>query len=283
MTRFLGFVGAAPRGASFQVFRTSGFFQVPMADNYLVDVFGAGGSGASVATYASGGGGGARHRTMIPAQLIRPGLLVPVVVGAGGISVALGSGAGNSGGKSAFGKGALGFLIEAYGGGGGGVSCGGGGGGIAGGGTTSGVGGLPNIRSSNNSISNLNWNAFGDYGGANSEPSGNGGNALWGGASGASGNVGFFSGASLFGGGGGGAGWSQFRGGKSGEYSGQVTFNSVDGVLHALTGGAGSGGTSAQSSGQNGCEGGFPSGGGGGTDSGISGKGGDGMVVVYWW
>ncbi|MFZ6643279.1 hypothetical protein ACO0LL_26395 [Undibacterium sp. TC4M20W] len=283
MTGFTGFVGAAPRGAGFQVFKASGNFQVPMANYYLVDVFGAGGSGASIATYASGGGGGARHRSMIPAQLMKPGTVVPVIVGAGGGAVTGGVGVGNTGGKSAFGSLVLGFLIEAYGGGGGGNNCGGGGGGICGIGTSDGVGGFPNNRSSNGLITNLNWNAISDLGGANADPAGYGGNAVWGGGSGSSTNIGFAPGASLFAGSGGGGGWSQYRGGKSGAYSGVVIANSINGILHALMGGAGSGGASAQSTSLNGYDGGFPSGGGGGTDSGTSGKGGDGLVVIYWW
>lgn len=280
---FPGIPGAPMRSPNFQIFKTSGNFIVPQAQNFIVDVFGGGGSGASSTGCAAGGGGGARHRTMIPALLVKAGMTIQVIVGAGGATVTGGLGAGNTGGKSSFGSPTIGFLIEAYGGGGGGVIVGGGGGGIAGAGTSGGLGGFPNFRVSVGAIASLGWNASGDYGGANTDMTGTGYSAIWGGGAGSSTNMGTSAGASLYAGGGGAGGWSQWRGGKSGAYFGVATANTVDGISHALMGAAGSGGTCAQSPGLNGCDGGFPSGGGGGTDSGTSGKGGDGLVVIYWW
>jgi len=282
---FPGFLGAPSRSANFFVFKGPGTYQftMPSANNYLADIFGAGGSGASAATTAASGGGGARNRLALPAFLIKPGMTANIIVGAGGASVTGGSGNGNTGGTSSFAVPAIRFLAEAYGGGGGG-SVGGGGGGILSAGTNLGLGGMPNIRTNNSVITNLNYTPGSDYGGGTCDTANNGSSAIWGGASGSSTNVGPAPGASLYAGGGGGSGWGANRGGKSGAYSGQVTTAlAVDGLLHALMGGAGSGGSSANTTGGNAFDGGFPSGGGGGTDSGTSGKGGDGLVVIYWW
>lgn len=290
---FPGFLGAPNRSPNFQIFKTSGNFILPQAQNFIVDVFGAGGSGAGGSTAgsnssSSGGGGGARNRQFFTKDAIKPGTNIPIVVGAGGAAITSPGSAinGNDGGKSSFGSIAIGFLVEAYGGGGG-TNAGAGGGGIASTGNSlgGGEGGQPSIAG-HNIASGPNANASSDYGGAHgySSSSTNGGNAVWGG--GGSGNNGGNSGGSLFAGGAGGS--FQRPAGASGQYQtgGSNSTPAQNGILHALQGGGGWGGRGATSAGTNGTDGGFPGGGGGGTDgttSTLSGKGGDGLVVIYWW
>ena len=47
MTGFTGFVGAPPKGAGCQIFKSSGAFTVPVANFFLIDVFGGGASGCA--------------------------------------------------------------------------------------------------------------------------------------------------------------------------------------------------------------------------------------------
>jgi hypothetical protein len=288
---FPGFLDAPNRAPNFIIYKGPGTysFTAPGANGFIIDVFGAGGSGGASVGSPSGGGGGARHRVMFGTKVLKSGGIYPVIVGAGGASVSAGSG-GLAGGKSSFGSISSGTLIEAYGGGAGnsgGASVAGGGGGIASAGnsTANGLGGNPNIRTATTAIANLNLNATNDFGGGNADNANASGNATWGG--GAGGASGISPGNSLFGGGGGGGGFAGSFGAKTGVYGNILNASavSVDGVLHALLGGGGSGGAAASGTGLNGVAGGFPGGGGGSTDSagGFSGKGGDGLVVIYWW
>ena len=292
MAGFTGFPGAPSGKVQFQVFKTSGNWVCPKdAQFFIVDVFGAGGSGSCGNSAGSnfqscGGGGGARQRAYFTAQALKPGTTVPVVVGAGGVSVvAVGSYiGGNAGGKSSFGSVKLGLFVEAYGGGGG-TSNGAGGGGIfsAGNSYSSGMGGNPTIQGG--SVAGINPNASSDHGGAHGISSGSTmpGNAMWGGGGAGVQNGG---GGSVFAAGGGGA--YQQNAGASGEYAnfGSYSTPANNGIFHALQGAGGWGGRGGSSPGANAVDGGFPGGGGGGVDGtagAITGKGGDGLVVIYWW
>jgi len=187
---FPAFVGMPAKPAGSQVFRISGNFLVPKANFFIVDVWGGGGSGEAHPSAAGGGGGGARHRVLISKEVLRPGMLMPVVIGAGGAAVGGGAIPGNAGGKSSFGSLERGCLVEAYGGGGGASGVGGGGGGIASAGDTGGKGGRPHAYSSGVAVSGFTHDATSDFGGAaGAQDSGEtvvSGNAVWGGGGGGS-------------------------------------------------------------------------------------------------
>lgn len=274
---------------NYQIFERSGSFILPQALNFIVDVFGGGGSGGGgytggSASASSGGGGGARNRQFFTALTLQPGTNCPVVVGAGGAAV-ISPGShvgGNTGGKSSFGSPALGIFVEAYGGAGG-SGDGAGGGGIASAGSGR-IGGNPTI-SGNGLSGSINANASSDYGGAHGWSHGltSPGNAVWGGGGAGASNQG---GGSIFSAGGGG-GYQQ-NAGASGQYApgGSWSSSPKNGILRALQGGGGWGGRGANSPGANGVDGGLPGGGGGGVDGtvgAVTGKGGDGLVIIYWW
>ncbi|MES2040475.1 MAG: hypothetical protein V4495_21865, partial [Pseudomonadota bacterium] len=161
MTGFTGFVGAAPRGAGFQVFKASQLFTLPFATAYIFDIFGGGGSGGWSGLYANGGGGGARNRQFVCRFSVIPGEACQVIVGAGGVG---GSGFGATGGTSSVVCSQSGLTFSAFGGGSGFGGTGGGGGGIAGAGSP-GIGGTPTTYSGGTSSPAV--NATSDYGGAN--------------------------------------------------------------------------------------------------------------------
>ncbi|MBC3919158.1 hypothetical protein H8L32_16825 [Undibacterium sp. CY18W] len=302
MTGFSGFLGAAPRGAGMQVFRTSGNFVVPEADWFIVDVFGGGGSGGAT-DYSvsggvySGGGGGARNRQLLSRNVLKPGVLMPITVGAGGAAISVASGTsavGVNGGKSAFGHALLGVLLEAYGGCGTGSSNNGGGG-VFSAGTSYGLGGNPctaytPVSGSGAVTSNI-ANACTDGGGASVIGFGGsiylGGSTFGGGAAYSMGNAnGGSGGNSLYAGAGGASGSGQA--GFSGLFDNNgASFNrATDGVIGKLIGGGGNGGQSNfNGSNQTSSNGGFPAGGGGAVSvpNIFSGKGGDGLVIIYWW
>lgn len=302
MTGFSGFLGAAPRGAGMQVFRTSGTFVVPEADWFIVDVFGGGGSGGAT-DYAvtggvySGGGGGARNRQLLSRNVLKPGMLVPITVGAGGAAISVAPGAsavGVTGGKSAFGHALLGVLLEAYGGSGAGSSNNGGGG-VLSAGTANGAGGNPcttySPATGSGAVTSNIANACTDGGGASAVYFGGsfflGGATFGGGSAYSMGNAGGGSGGnSLYSGAGGASGSGQAGFSGTFDSNGASFPRATDGVIGKLIGGGGNGGQSNfNGSNQANSNGGFPAGGGGAVSQPniLSGKGGDGLVIIYWW
>ncbi|MFZ6653789.1 hypothetical protein [Undibacterium sp. TJN19] len=303
MTGFTGFIGSPPKGAGIQIFKTSGNFIVPEANFYLIDIFGGGGSGGAT-DYASngivypGGGGGARNRQLFSKNICKPGLVLPVLIGSGGAPATSTTNiniVGANGGKSSVGSPVLGVFLEAYGGCGVGSNCNGGGG-VFSSGTASGFGGNPCVAYSpapgSGMVTSNVANACNDGGGASVVTfSGSfylGGAIFGGGAAYSIGNSSGGSGGNSLYAGGGGASGNGWNAGFSGAFdsSGTTFSRSINGEIGKLIGGAGNGGQS-NFSGSNSANsnGGFPSGGGGSVSvPGVpSGKGGDGLVVIYWW
>lgn len=231
----------------------------------IIEVWGAGASGGKGAsTAAGGGGGGGLYRSkIVPLSVLAA--TVATTVGAGGSAQATASTPGNAGGASSFGS-----LVVAQGGGGGGLgavpstndapaSPGGGGGGAGGNGQAIvGVGAAAHIAalgggggngaggSTNAAVGTFGDNAGGGGGGAQaSRPGANGGDSISGGGGGGGGGV---SAANAPGNG----GVSSFGGnGGAGAYD-----------ANAATAGT------------------VPGGGGGGSETGASGAGANGKVVV---
>jgi hypothetical protein len=249
--------------ASTTTFTASGTWNKPDGANYVcVELWGAGGSGASVNTasgYASGGGGGAYNKKCYLASDLSSSY--SVTIGAGGANVT-GNTNGIAGGTTSFGS-----LLYAYGGAGGlqnGSSAvnGGGGGGQLGSGATS----------TDNTVPSLGGNPQLDRagrGGFDQQTTGiyayqgfYGIGGFWhGGGGGAGNNTAYYKagGSSIYGGGGGG-------GTGTGSASGGTGGSSLY---------AGAGGASASGNGSVGTDGSAPAGGGGGR-AGTTGESGDG-------
>lgn len=242
-----------------------------------VQLWGAGGSGGVAANGEGGGGGGGGAYVEKWFEAASLGGTEAIVVGAGGIAQTA-SAAGNPGNNSTFG--ASGTLVTAYGGGAGGggaASAGGGGGGGtfsvgangsgANGGnggspiqtTTWGIGGVANTNGQPNSMGG------GGAGGGGATP-GAGASSTYGGAGGGGGdtasNTTGIGGNSIFGGAGGGGGAGATAGASGGT--------SING---------GNGGAGAFDA-NNATAGSVPGGGGGGSETGNSGAGGAGRVIV---
>lgn len=265
-----GSIWAGDTGSEIQMFDVPGSFtwnKPTKGSVALIQVWGAGGSGARGSTAGGGGGGGGAYIDLtVPLSSLTSS--VAVVVGAGGAAITVAATPGNVGGNSSFGT-----LVTAYGGGGGAptggsnVTGGGGGGGQLSAGSaastiTGGVGGGP-------------------FGG----PAG-GGTSIHGGAGGgSSGGVG---GQSIYGGGGGGGGQPTTAGGAGGPSmwgggggGGGRASGSPSGVggVSTFGGGGGTGGAASAAA----TAGAQPGGGGGGSATANSGKGGDGLVRVTVW
>ena len=133
-------------GATQTGFPSSGFtrLHIPASGTYtvptdvtkiVVECQGAGGSGSSLATYYTGGGGGAFVQGFLT---VVAGHTMTVAIGAGGVAISGGAGAGNVGGATTFTNlsGHAGFTAFSAGGGAGGISSGAGpvAGGVASGG-----------------------------------------------------------------------------------------------------------------------------------------------------
>lgn len=249
----------------FEVFTTSGTFEVPLGVDE-VDVLivgGGGGGGRGGAANAGGGGGGAGGVRIVTEIAVTPGDSIAVVVGAGGAGgVNGGTERGSNGGDSSFGS-----EIALGGGGGGYVAVNATNGGSGGG---AGNGGAPN------SMPGTGTAGQGNDGGTGVHPSTTGG-AGGGGGAGAAGSNGT---ASVAGAGGGGVQPIGFSldwfggGGGAGGSSGTATA----GAGGQGGGGAGGFGTVGQAGAANTGGG----GGGGGIGNSSGGAGGSGIVIVRW-
>jgi len=248
----------------------------------LVELWGAGGSGGKRSSGGGGGGGGGGAYKAIWIPITKLGTTEAVSVGAGGAAQTSADTGGSVGGNTTFG--ASGTLITAYGGGAGAgnndAGNGGGGGGSHSVGLATGAGGdlfgspAP-VRGNFSTEDTLSTNSI--YGGGGSgmdyynSTDSAGTYSIFGGGGGGEGNEG--SGASIestggnstYGGGGGGGGANDTVGGTAGtSYAGG-------------NGGAGATGAAAATAGSQ------PGGGGGGSETGTSGAGGAGKVVVTVW
>jgi hypothetical protein len=253
-------------GVDIQTFTSDGTWTKPTAAvSVLVQAWGAGGSGGQATSSwggGGGGGGGYMEARFLASDL---GSTEDVTIGLGGTSKTT-SGNGRVGDNTTFGS-----LLTIYGGGGGngggGSSGGGGGGGCAlsvgntGSGVTGGVGGGTYGTLSAGGGMN------GGDGGKGDSTNGNnkyGHPAIWGGGGGGGGkgNDGWAGGNSVWGGGGGSAGAGSGASGPGGTsvYGG-------DGGVGNTGGTAGTAGTQ-------------PGGGGGGTETGDSGAGGNGQIII---
>ena len=238
-----------------QTFTASGTWTKPAgATRILVQARGGGGSGGSgtAGQGGNGGGGGAYNEHWFDASAT--GATETITIGGGGAAV--GSGVnGNAGGDTTFGS-----LFTVYGGAGGGNTSGvgGGGGGMMSAGSSN-TGGEPSVTgAASNSMG-------GGNGGATNVA---GGFAAWGGGGGGGGgNQGNVGGDSYKGGAGGGSGRSDAVG------------NSLAGGTSVFggNGGAGSFDSGTATAGT------APGGGGGGTETGTSGAGADGDMIVTTW
>lgn len=250
-----------------QTFTGSGTWTKPGgATTVLVEAWGGGASGAQAeATNGGGGGGGGAYvRVLLAAG--DAGATETVTINSGGAAVTAANTVGNVGGNSTFGS-----LVTAFGGGGGfavtgdaNVGGGGGGGALAVGnvGTASagGAGGGPGGSAGATGNSGL-----GGAGGGLGVTAA--GDSAYGGAGGGSGRnaAGTVGGDSLYGGAGGGGGSGASTAGAGGASS------------HGGNGGAGATGAAAATAGTQ------PGGGGGGSETGDSGAGADGQIIVTTW
>jgi hypothetical protein len=239
----------------------------------LIQCWGAGGSGGrGGANHGGGGGGGGAYSERLVA-LASLSASVAVTIGAGAAAITADDTDGTAGGDTSFGA----YLL-AYGGGGGsgdnaGDNAGGGGGGLTSAGstavtTTGGTGGGPagSIGGASTAAAS-NSNPFGGAGGGSANAGGGGG--LYGGGGGGAGDsagAGNAGGFSVFGGAGGGGGGSGTGGGTGGTA-----------IIHGGNGGAGAIDASVATGGT------APGGGGGGSESGNSGAGAAGRVVITVW
>ena len=231
-----------------------------------VQAWGAGGSGGvGQAGYGGGGGGGGGYiEQWFEADDL--GATETVTIGAGGAAKTGINTRGSVGGNTTFGS-----LITAYGGGGGGEAeeGGGGGGGTLGAGASSvdtpgGAGGGPDGGGSASSSSfGGGGGSDGDVGAASGGGSSHYGGGGGGGSSQGSSTISGPGGSSYFGGGGGGGGFDNSSGNTAG---GTSVFGGAGGVGATTTNNAGDGAV--------------PGGGGGGSETGNSGAGGDGKVIV---
>lgn len=238
-------------GSQVQTFSTPGSFswtKPSLGTMAIIEVWGAGASGAA-GNQSGGGGGGAYNMVMIPLADLASS--VSVTVGQGGASVSPNSN-GNVGGNSSFGTHCL-----AYGGGRG-----------AGGGTGGGGGGGGGVNAVGGNASSSTGAAGGDgpgsgAGGAGGDLQNDGVDGDWGGGGGGGG-----SGATV------GDGGNSLKGGAGGGGGGDDDGGSGGTSNHGGDGGDGATG------GTNGGDGQQPGGGGGASDNGDSGAGGDGRVRV---
>lgn len=271
-------------------FDSSGTFTKPGVGIMCnVEAWGGGGSGGRGGAADGGGGGGGG--AYVPRRMLLSvlGATETVTIGAGGTAVTADNTSGNAGGNTTFGS-----LLTAFGGGGGnGTNSnpgGGGGGGARSAGTTAtdnlgGDGGQPLSFLALDDLSSYvglgqgsistdfsgNWNVFGGGGGGIGGlgvNGANGGDAEYGGGGGgghsdtANGGTGGFS---TFGGGGGGGGSGAATGGTGGN------------SLFGGSGGNGATGNTVAGSGT------APAGGGGGSETGNSGAGAAGRIIVTVW
>jgi len=275
--------------ANYQEFTGDGTWTKP--SNFDVDslvyieTWGGGGSGGRAGNNDAGGGGGGGAYVQRIMKLSELGATETVDVGAGGASRTSDNQAGAAGSNTTFGS-----HVTAYGGGGGSGADtsgngGGGGGGSTGAGTTAssdlgGNGGTPRSIINNNTVSvtsglggldvlqsgssNTAGGGGGGYGDDLNTSSGAGGDGVTGGGGGGGGALSGAAsgGSSTFGGAGGGGGSLGTASGSGGT---------------SLWGGAGGAGNFDSNNATAGTQ---PGGGGGGSESGNSGAGGDGKVVV---
>lgn len=256
-----------------QTFTGSGTWTKPAGASanslVIVQAWAGGGSGGSgtAGNAAGGGGGGSCHIVHLLAS--QCGSTETVTIGAGGIAVATNN-QGNVGGNTTFGT-----LVTAYGGGGGdfsGSSGGGGGGGgvMSAGVSGSKVGGNPQGGSAGSSSAGGQSYAGGGGGGDSQAALGyNGGLSYFGGGGGGGSsqdavNTNGAGGASYFGGGGGGAAAEDS---SPGPGAGGTS-------IYGGNGGAGAFDANAATAGS------VPGGGGGGAETGTSGAGGAGKMIV---
>jgi len=235
-----------------QIFTNSGTYTKPTngtAKKILVQMWAAGGSGASINTTGGGGGGGGYNEVWLEPSTV--GTTETVTLGAGGVGVT-GGVSGNVGGNSTFGS-----LLTVYGGAGGSASTGGGGGGTSSVGIAGAGGGFDGGAVGSGSV---------------------GGSSGFGGGGG--GNLNFIGGSATFGGGGGGGatggngsgGGKSYYGGGGGGANGAGT---QTGGTSVLGGAGGNGNDTSPTAGVQ------PGGGGGGTvNAATSGAGAKGKMVV---
>jgi len=235
--------------------------------SYKIQIWGAGGSGARGNSNEPGGGGGGGAYLEITGPVSSLSATETAFVGTGGASRTSSGTDGAAGGSSSFTIGATTYTV--YGGGGGGVDSGTNNGGGGGGGSIFAVGGSTSTITA------------GTAGGPDAGAGGAGGSAAAGGAgspgtTGGGGGGGSSSGssdtngaggASIFGGGGGGAAAVDSSPGPGA--GGTSIFGGA--------GGAGSYDSNAATAGS------VPGGGGGGSETGNSGAGGNGKVIVTVW
>ncbi len=276
------------------LFDSSGTFVKPGVGTFArVEAWGGGGSGGRAGSGDGGGGGGGGAYVVRDLLLSALGSSETVTIGAGGASITADNTDGAAGGDTTFGS-----LVTAYGGGGGSgdgsQNGGGGGGGQTGVGSTGaangsgGNGGTPRsiiLDSAGSAV------AAEPGRGATAAVAGRGSsNIAGGGGGGFGGNAddGIGGGDSVFGGGGGGGGseasgaaatgGSSIWGGGGGGGGSSTTAAAAGGLsLNGGNGGAGGFDNNAAAAGAQ------PGGGGGGSETGNSGAGGAGRVIVTVW
>jgi hypothetical protein len=228
----------------------------------LIELWGAGASGAKHNSSGGGGGGGRYVARIVPLSSL--GATETVNIGAGGAAQTVSNTAGNAGGSTTFGTAAT--LITAYGGGPGLLSGGHGGGPAATGGTQNMI--SAGTFAAGNYISTSNSDAPGGKSADSTLPGERGASGNFcgggGGSSAAANQANGAGGDSLFGGAGGGAGAQDNAPGPGAGGTSQFGGNGGAGAFDSNNATAGT----------------TPGGGGGGSELGNSGAGGNGRCVV---